>query len=167
MIDKNDILDEFNLRLFDESYQRIYKCLTLINEEQLWDSPNEKIPSIGNLILHLCGNARQWVLSGLRDLPDNRNRDDEFLPHRELKKENLILLMENLKGELLKQMPLLSGQVFQEKKIIQGFEVTGYSAISHVIEHFSYHTGQITLLAKLYSEKETDYYSESNLNVKN
>lgn len=164
MIAKKEIIDEFQLRVFEESYARIYKCLSLIDESQLWESPGGNIPSAGCLILHLCGNARQWILSGLCDLPDNRNRDDEFIIHKNIRKSDFIFLMENLKVQLIEQLNLAPEFVFNKRVTVQGFELTGFSALTHVIEHFSYHTGQITLLAKLYSNKETDYYSGLNLN---
>ncbi|HIP32003.1 MAG TPA: DUF1572 domain-containing protein [Crocinitomicaceae bacterium] len=167
MIRKEEVVKEFELRIFEESYKRIYKCLSMIDENQLWDSPNGNIPSIGCLILHLCGNARQWVLSGLCDMPDNRNREDEFVIHRNIRKSDFVFLLENLKMQLkdnLKDMP--ESQLVKHTKI-QDFDVSGYSAITHVIEHFSYHTGQITFLAKLYSNQETNYYSGLDLGSNN
>ena len=167
MIRKEEVVKKFELRIFEESYKRIYKCLSMIDENQLWDSPNGNIPSIGCLILHLCGNARQWVLSGLCDMPDNRNREDEFVIHRNIRKSDFVFLLENLKMQLkdnLKDMP--ESQLVKHTKI-QDFDVSGYSAITHVIEHFSYHTGQITFLAKLYSNQETNYYSGLDLGSNN
>ncbi len=167
MIRKEEVVKEFEQRIFDESYKRIYKCLSMIDEKQLWDSPNGNIPSIGCLILHLCGNARQWILSGLCDMPDNRNRDDEFVIHRNIRKSDFVFLLENLKMQLkdnLSDMP--ESQLVKQTKI-QSFEVSGYSAMTHVIEHFSYHTGQITFLAKLYTNEDTNYYSGLDLNSNN
>ena len=88
---KEALIFEFDQRVFKESYTRIYKCLTLLDDKDLWHSPSQTIPPIGNLILHLCGNARQWILSGLGELEDNRNRDAEFEPQFSIKKSELIL----------------------------------------------------------------------------
>lgn len=167
MLSKKDLLNEFETRVFNESYKRIYKCLSLIDEKQLWDSPNGSIPSVGCLILHLCGNARQWILSGLCGMPDNRNRADEFVIHRNIRKSDFVFLMENLKMQLKENLEIVPKDVFSRETVIQGFNVTGFSAVTHVIEHFSYHTGQITLLAKLYSNQETNYYSGLDLDAKN
>ena len=101
MISKKHIVDEFQVRVFNESYVRIYKCLSLLNEEQLWELPHSSIPSIGSLILHLSGNARQWILSGLGKEPDNRSRDEEFQEHRNIRKADFIFLLENLKTQLI------------------------------------------------------------------
>ncbi|MCO4813154.1 MAG: DUF1572 family protein [Flavobacteriales bacterium] len=167
MISKNDIVSEFKLRVFDESYERIYKCLAILDEEQLWESPNGSIPSVGCLVLHLCGNARQWILSGLGGKKDNRNRDDEFVIHRNIRKSDFVFLLENMKSQLIDCFDEMDEELIIKKFKIQGFDVSGYSAISHVLEHFSYHTGQITTLTKLYANKQTDYYSGLDLNVNN
>jgi len=167
MNSKQLIVREFEARVFHESYERIYKCLSMIEEKDLWKSPNKTIPTIGNLILHLCGNARQWVLSGLGDKEDNRNRDQEFVLHPNIKKSELIFLMENLKVNLKQTLEDLNPQSIDNIYSIQGFEVTGFSALIHVIEHFSYHTGQITLLTKWLTNKDTGYYGGLDLNQLN
>ena len=167
MIGKKEIINEFKFRVFDESYERIYKCLSILEEDQLWDSPNGSIPSAGCLILHLCGNARQWILSGLGGKKDNRNREDEFVIHRNIRKSDFVFLLENMKTQLNECFEKMDDNLIIEKFNIQGFEVSGFSALIHVIEHFSYHTGQITTLAKLYGDQQTNYYSGLNLNVNN
>lgn len=164
---KNALILEFENRVFKESYARIFKCLTLIDEKQLWKSPQKNIPSIGNLILHLCGNARQWILSGIGGERDNRNRDQEFEIQSKIRKAELIFLLENLRmniNEVLRDLD--ESEIYRQKKI-QGFETSNFSAIIHVIEHFSYHTGQITTLTKWLSDKETAYYGNFDLNKLN
>ena len=164
---KTMIVNEFERRLFEESYSRIFKCLSLLNEESIWFSPNNQIPSVGNLILHLCGNARQWVLSGIGGTLDNRNREQEFVVQKNIKKSDLIFLLENLKVNLKTTILEMPDSTLNERKIIQGFEETGFSILIHVIEHFSYHTGQITTLTKMITNKQTGYYHGFNLNQLN
>lgn len=164
---KKHIVKEFELRVFEESYARIYRCLTMLDDNQIWDSPQGNVPSVGCLILHLCGNARQWVLSGLGGEKDNRKRDDEFLIHRNIRKSDFIFLLENLKIKLRSCLKELPEETFHKSYIIQDFNVTGFSVLVHVIEHFSYHTGQITTLTKLSSNQETGYYSGLDLDAKN
>lgn len=164
---KKHLVQEFQCRVFEESYVRIYKCLSMLNEEQLWTSPNPTIPPAGCQIMHLCGNARQWILSGLGGLPDNRDRDQEFVPQKNIRKSDFIFLLENVKSQLNRNFMELDEEDLETIYTIQGFKVTGYSAISHVLEHFSYHTGQITLLTKIHTGKETGYYTETDLNQRN
>ena len=164
---KQLLVKEFENRVFNESYERIYTCLSMIEDKDLWRSPGSNIPSIGNLILHLCGNARQWVLSGLGDRPDNRDRNQEFIPHVKIKKSELVFLLENLKVNLRQTLADLDAKSIEKIYLIQGFEVTGFSVLIHVLEHFSYHTGQITTLTKWLTNKETGYYGDIDLNQLN
>lgn len=164
---KNALILEFENRVFKESYARVFKCLTLIDEKQLWKSPQKNIPAIGNLILHLCGNARQWILSGIGGEQDNRNRDQEFEIQNKIRKAELIFLLENLRMNINEVLRDLDETEIYHTKKNQGFDTSNFSAIIHVIEHFSYHTGQITTLTKWLSNKETAYYGNFDLNKLN
>ncbi len=62
------------IHLIEESVPRILKCLDLLSDEELWGRPNDEVVSLGNLVLHLCGNVRQWIISGLGGAPDDRVR---------------------------------------------------------------------------------------------
>ena len=64
--------------LSDDYLPKIERCLEQLSDEQVWWRANDKSNSIGNLILHISGNARQWIVSGLGGEQDNRRRDDEF-----------------------------------------------------------------------------------------
>lgn len=164
---KHTLIKEFETRVFKESYSRIFKCLTLIDEKQVWHSPHSNIPTIGNLILHLCGNARQWILSGIGGEPDNRNRPQEFEIQHNIRKSELIFLLENLRMNIILTLEEMDEDELFQVKRIQGFSTSNFSAIIHVIEHFSYHTGQITTLTKWFTNKETGYYSQIDLNQLN
>jgi len=167
MNSKQLIVREFETRVFGESYERIYKCLSMIDDKDLWKAPNSSIPTIGNLILHICGNARQWILSGLGDREDNRDRDLEFQPHPNIKKSELVFLLENLKVNLNQTISDLDEDSMERYYSIQGFKVSGFSVLVHVLEHFAYHTGQITTLTKWLTNKETGYYGDLDLNQLN
>ena len=161
---KDLVVKEFDFRVFGESYERIYKCLTMIEEKDLWRTPGENIPTIGNMILHLCGNARQWILSGIGGRPDNRDRDQEFVVQTNIKKAELVFLLENMRVNLRQTLIEMDEKQLRTTYLVQGFEVTGFSVIVHVIEHFSYHTGQITTLTKWLTSKDTSYYGGIDLN---
>jgi uncharacterized damage-inducible protein DinB len=164
---KQLLIKEFDKRVFEESYERIYKCLSMIEERDLWRSPAQNIPPIGNMILHLCGNARQWILSGIGNKPDNRERDQEFVIQANIKKSELIFLLQNLKVNIRQTLDEMDSSFLQSQHAIQGFDVSGFSIVVHVIEHFSYHTGQITTLTKWLTQKSTDYYGDIDLNQLN
>ena len=163
MSTKSLAISEFEKRVLEENYSRIFKCLTMLDDSSIWFSPNGNIPSIGNLILHLSGNCRQWILSGLGGQADNRNRDEEFKVHKNIRKSDLIFLMENVKTNMRHVLKDIKEGQMDRIYNIQGYRLTGFSVLMHVMEHFSYHTGQITTLTKIITNKSTGYYEQFDL----
>lgn len=153
---------EAERRIFDESYQRIYKCLDLLTEEQIWQRPSDNLSSIGNLILHLCGNGRQWIISGLGGVVDIRNRDREFQEGSKCSKWKLKIKMEELKSEMKMVLQKINEDELKRVRSVQVFEESGLSILIHVIEHFSYHTGQITWFTKMLTNEDTKFYGKLN-----
>lgn len=154
------LVNEAKRRIFDESFGRIHKCLDMLTEEQVWERPNEQLSSIGNLILHLGGNARQWVLSGLGGAADHRMRDREFLESSRCSKWKLKRMLEDLKVDMEIVFTKLNEQELVKVRPVQVFEESGLSILIHVIEHFSYHTGQITWYTKFLTNVDTKYYGK-------
>lgn len=160
------IINEFRKRIYDESFPRIYKCLGMLTHEELWYCLNKQTPPIGSLVLHLCGNARQWIVAGIGGKDDIRDRASEFIPHPSIRRTDLIFVLENLKMQMNTALKNITSDNLQQPITIQGFEETYFSVLIHVLEHFSYHTGQITTLTKIITQKPTQYYDESKLNDK-
>ena len=152
------LIQEAKRRIFEESYPRIFSCLNELTEEQVWKSVNENTVSIGNLVLHLCGNMRQWILCGLGNQNDERERSLEFEERSKVSKEELKTLMLNLKKEVLKELENLNEPELLAQKSVQGFNEDGVSILVHVIEHFSYHTGQISYIVKAVKNIDLGYY---------
>src|SRR5215468_8664641 len=75
---------------FDKYLPEIVRCLQLLSEEDIWWRPNGASNAAGNIVLHLCGNIRQWILSGLGGARDERERDQEFAEHGPISREKLI-----------------------------------------------------------------------------
>jgi len=57
---------------------KILAAVDQLSDEDLWWRPNAVSNSVGNLMLHLSGNVRQWIVSGLGGAPDDRVRQLEF-----------------------------------------------------------------------------------------
>ncbi len=146
---------------------RIRKCLSLLDENQIWIKPNEQSNSIGNLILHLCGNITQYVLSGLGGLKDERMRDREFTAKGGLTKAELLNKMEAVTDKAVAIIRAMDEKSLTALRMVQGFELTGTAIIIHVTEHFSYHIGQIALLTKLFDNKDLGFYEGVDLQQKN
>lgn len=161
------LISEVRHRLFEESIPRIRTCLSMLTEEEIWHRPNENSNSVGNLVLHLCGNARQWILSGLGNAPDMRNRQKEFDQLELIPTKQLLDDLDKLQFELNQVLHKLTPQDLVKEKTIQGFNETGISILVHVTEHFSYHVGQITYYVKLYKNIDTAYYAGLDLDVHN
>jgi len=86
----DQIKSEVRRRLIDESMPRLKSCLEKLSEEDIWWRPNDNSNSVGNLILHLCGNIRQWMLAALGGSVDNRVRQKEFDEREPLPKDALM-----------------------------------------------------------------------------
>ena len=161
------IKQQAKFRINEESIPRILKCLSMLNIDEVWRKPNENTNSIGNLILHLEGNATQWILSTFTDHTDQRNRDYEFETTEKLSIEILTERLNNLKNKLEVCFNNLDENRLISTYTVQCFNETGVSILIHVIEHFSYHTGQITLLTKLLTNKAANFYEDLDLNQTN
>jgi uncharacterized damage-inducible protein DinB len=152
------IVDEVILRLYDESLPRILKCLDQLDDEQIWWRPNETSNSIGNLVLHLCGNVRQWIYSGLGGFPDDRKRQEEFDTRTGIGKNELSGMlsetMEKIKPVILK----VTAEELLHRRPVQTFTESGISILVHVTEHFSYHTGQIAYITKMLTGSPLGFY---------
>lgn len=153
------------VRRLREGQERIHTCVQRLDDEQLWHRPNAHVVSVGNLVLHLCGNVGQWINSTLGNRPDHRRRDDEFNQTGPMDKREL---RERLDATLAYAYDVINGlgtADLERTWNVQGFAETGLAIVLHVVEHFSYHTGQITLHTKLLLDIDTGYYSGQDLGV--
>ncbi len=128
---------------------RIRRCLSLLSEKQIGWRSHPTSNSVGNLVLHLSGNVRQWIISGLGGAPDRRERDKEFAERGPLPRHRALARLEKTVFEACRVLKRLGPRDLDSVYLIQGFSVTGLEAISHVTEHFAYHTGQIIFATKL------------------
>jgi uncharacterized damage-inducible protein DinB len=132
-----------------QNLPRIIRCLETLSPEQIWWRPHRSSNSIGNLVLHLAGNVRQWIISGLGSQPDCRERDKEFEELGPIPTRKLARHLQKTVAEACGVLARSSTRDLEREFPIQGFRVTGLSAIAHVTEHFAYHTGQIIYATKL------------------
>ena len=151
----------------NQNTPRIIKCLAQLSEEEVWHRLNENSNSIGNLILHLCGNIRQYAISSLGNVPDNRIRDLEFYTREGYSKSELIEKLTQTVDDAVMVINCSTKTNLLQPRLVQGFNLTGIGIIIHVTEHYSYHTGQIAYYTKMVKDRDLGFYANVNLNVKN
>ncbi|MDZ7361570.1 MAG: DUF1572 domain-containing protein [candidate division KSB1 bacterium] len=150
---------EARRHLMQEYLPWLRACLAKLNEADVWWRPNEKSNSAGNLILHLCGNIRQWIIHGVGGAADLRNRPAEFAAREPASKAELLEKLESTLAEVEAILANLPLDKLAEPRLIQGFNVTVLGAIFHAVEHFSYHTGQIIYITKMRTGEDLRFWN--------
>lgn len=159
----NLFVSETKRRLFEESQVRLERCLNELSEADIWWRPNENSNSVGNLVLHLCGNARQWILAGLGGALDQRRRQAEFDERGPIPRAELIQKVRDVMSEIDEVLEHLKPEDLERPIVVQSFNETGLSILIHVVEHFSYHVGQMAYIVKARLDKQTNFYGGINL----
>jgi uncharacterized damage-inducible protein DinB len=127
---------------------KIHTCVGLLSEEQVWWRPGPRSNSIGNVILHLCGNLSQWVLAGVGGEAFERRRALEFAADRSLDAGQLMARLTDVVGRCRALLPGLPDAALLTRHRIQGYDTDGLGVLVHVVEHMSYHTGQVVFITK-------------------
>ena len=128
---------------------RIKHCLDQLPDEQVWWRPQPALNSIGNLVLHLVGNLRQWIVAGLGGATDARDRPAEFAERGPIPKDQLLRSLEAAVSEATGVLTRLSARQLLETRRIQGFDVTGLTAIFDSVPHFRGHTQEIVHMTRV------------------
>ena len=145
--------------LLGEDYlPKIERCLEKLSDEDVWWRANPESNSIGNLLLHLTGNVRQWIVSGIGGAPDERARQQEFDERSIIPRAELLARLRQALGEVDATLAALDSSHLLGRRRIQGYDVVVLDAIFHVVEHFSMHTGQIILLTKMLRSANLKFY---------
>src|SRR2546426_12683935 len=158
----SDIGQEFIARsrfhLTQDYLPKIERCVDLLSDEQIWWRANPQSNSIGNLLLHLSGNVRQWIVCGLGGAQGERDRDSEFAQRETIPRDELLAMLKQTLTEADQALAKFDADRLLEKYSIQGCDTTAMAAIYHVVEHFSMHTGQIIMMAKMFAEVDLGFY---------
>jgi len=144
--------------LIEHYLPKIQRCLEQLSDEQIWWRPNSESNSIGNLILHISGNARQWIVCGVGGAVDGRIREQEFAQQEIVPRDTLLELLITTTTEVDSVLASLNPESLLQPRTIQGSQVDVLEAVFHVTEHFSMHTGQIITLTKILSNKDLSFY---------
>ena len=135
--------------LATEYRTKVRLAIEALPPEAVWWRPHESSNSIGNLILHLIGNVRQWIVSGVGGAPDVRTRRAEFQTREGPAAEELMAELDRVLAEADRVLSTLPSDALLDRRVIQGRDVTVFEAVLNVVQHFSQHVGQIIWIAKL------------------
>ncbi len=151
-------LDVSRAYLAGEYMSKIERCVDLLDDDEVWWRPNVHSNSVGNLLQHLAGNVRQYLISGVGGAPDTRRRDREFEAAEEASGNELVAnLRETVEEADLVLRGLDRSALFAERSI-QGRPMTVFEAVFHAVEHFSTHVGQIIYITKLLKDRDLSFY---------
>lgn len=165
-------MDKFKSELIENAIYRIEESTRMIkitfgdlSEDDIWRKPNHASNSIGNLILHICGNMTQYVIASLGEKPDIRNRDAEFSTVEGFTKDELLQQLITTMNTAKTTIENTTSEQFLKVRPIQAFNFSGVGLVVHAVEHYSYHTGQIAFWTKVLKDKDLGFYDGLDLTV--
>ncbi|MGA1984261.1 MAG: DinB family protein [Acidobacteriaceae bacterium] len=149
-------------KLLDEYLPRLRATIEPLTDEQVWWRPNDASNSIGNLLLHLNGNVRQWLVVSFNRQADTRQRPAEFAQRDRIPTRALLDRLAATLDEAAATLSRLTADDLAAAMQIQGYSTTGLTAVYHVVEHFGLHYGQIVYIAKMLQARDLGFYKELN-----
>lgn len=147
-------------KLLEQYWPRLCGCVEQLTDEQVWWRPNQASNSIGNLVLHLNGNVRQWLVGSFGNNEDTRNRPAEFQACGGLTASALIEQLGATMREASEVLSRLTEEDLLRPLEIQGYKVKGLQAVYQVVEHFGMHYGQIVCITKALRGENLGFYRE-------
>ena len=154
-------IERSRLYLGYEYPAKIRQCLDVLPPAATWQRSGADSNSVGNLLLHLEGNVRQWILSSVGGASDDRRRSSEFAATGGEDADMLFDRLRRTLDEVDAVIAALSPADLETRRTIQGRDVTVFDAVYHVVEHFSLHTGQIILLTKQCAPGSIQFYEDA------
>ncbi|MGB8509528.1 MAG: DinB family protein [Pyrinomonadaceae bacterium] len=137
-------------RYLSSSYlPKIERSLEALTDEDVWWRAGEESNSIGNLVLHLDGSTRMWIVSGVGGETDHRLRQQEFDERAHIPRADLLARLKTTLAEVDAVLARVNDSALLEKRRIREHDYTVLEAVFHAVEHFAMHTGQIIMLAKM------------------
>jgi len=150
---------KFSIEKLQEMCTSVEVCLGQLSTEQVWTRGSEHQNAVGNLVLHLSGNVRQWILTGVCGEPDTRARDAEFAARGGHDAVQLAGRLRSAVDEACGRLQSLPHERLLDRMIVQGYDVSKLEGIYHVVEHFSGHAYQIIFVTKAVKDKDLAFYA--------
>ena len=156
-----NFIDRSRAYLTDEYRIKLRRTIDALPPNAVWWRPNEQSNSVGNLLLHLEGNLRQWIVGGVGGASDTRNRAGEFAAREGASKEELLAHLEKALDEADAVLGRLDPGRLGDRLEIQARQVTVLDAIYQVVQHFALHLGQIILVTKTEVPGAIKFYEDA------
>jgi hypothetical protein len=153
---------DVSIRKLELFLSRIGECMGRLSNEQIWMRHGDHENAVGNLLLHLSGNVRQWIISGITGQPDTRTRDREFAARGELEAAELMGRLEGTVAEAVAVLKGLAPERLMETFQPQKYRVTILEGTYSCVEHFAQHTAQIIFATKLLTGQDLGFYKHLN-----
>ena len=166
----NPVIDQLKsscIYRIEEGSRMLDRCLLEFDDTSIWERPNPATNSVANLLLHLEGNMRQYVLSSLGGNPDTRRREREFEVDGGYTKSELTAGFYQALDQVKTTIKTVGASELLREREVQGFTLSGIGILVHVVEHYSYHIGQIALWTKIRTDRDLGFYEGMDLNILN
>jgi uncharacterized protein DUF1572 len=150
-------------KLLNQYWPRLRSSVEPLTDDQVWWRPNPACNSVGNLVLHLNGNVRQWLIASFSGLEDTRNRPAEFNERRRIAGKLLVQQLDSTMQEAGTVFDHLTARDLAATYQIQGYTVRGIDAVYQVVEHFGMHYGQVLYINKMLRGEDLGFHRELNL----
>jgi uncharacterized damage-inducible protein DinB len=154
----HEIFLEFSASKLEQMSERIAACLDRLTYQQVWLRGSDPENAIGNLVLHLAGNLRQWIGTGVAGKPDIRVRDREFAARGDIQPAELKERIQAAVADAAAIIRAVKPERLSTRAVIQGYDQSILEVIYHVVEHFTLHAGQIFFATKLATRQDLGFY---------
>jgi uncharacterized damage-inducible protein DinB len=154
-------IDRTRYFLQTEYRTKLHAAVAAMPADALWWRANEESNSVGNLLVHLTGNVRQWIVGGVGGAEVARDRAGEFAAREGASADVLLANLERVLDEADAVLARLTPDDLVSRRTIQARDLTVLEAVYHVTEHFALHLGQIILIAKMHAPGAIRFYEDA------
>jgi uncharacterized damage-inducible protein DinB len=144
-----------------EHWTKLRLAVEALPDSALWWRPDDGSNSVGNLLLHLMGNVRQWIIRGVGGAQGSRDRAAEFAARDGASASELLAGLDAVLAEADRTLATLTPERLMERRQFQGRDLSVLEAVFHVVEHFAMHTGQIIFVTKLTRPGAIHFYEDA------
>ena len=140
---------EARRHLGEDYLPKIERCLGRLTDEQVWWRASERSNSVGNLLLHLEGNLREYIGRQLGGVAYTRQRPLEFST-RGVEQAELMARLETVKELVARVVSGLSNEQLDATypELVLGKPMTTRQFLVHLEGHLNYHLGQVDYLRR-------------------